>query len=199
MVRDGESMKLAAKWIIDHKKNKKFVVSSMMMVLVLSLLIVEFTVFDYLFLKIIRYIGLLAGLFFLSWIDGETHKIPNTILLILLLFRGILLVLECCIYQSAVMTLLISALAGAMTGGVIFGICYLISRGGIGAGDVKLFIVIGFFTGSKAVMAIAFLAVCVAAIYSIVQLIRKKTDMKQTIPFGPFVLVGTILTYALGI
>lgn len=192
-------MKQIEKWILDHKDNKRFIASLVIMAVVLSLLIGEFVMFEYVVVKIVRYVCLVAGLYFLAWIDGESHKIPNKVLLVLVGIRCVMLLVECCVYHYAAITFLISALGGAVTGGILFGICYLLSRGGIGAGDVKLFIVIGFFTNSRVVMVIAFLSVCVAAIYSIVQLVRKKTDMKKTIPFGPFVLVGTILTCVLGI
>ena len=80
----------------------------------------------------------------------------------------------------------------------MFMLCYLISRGGIGVGDVKLFAVIGCFVGSGTILTLTFLSVVVSAAYSIIMLVLKKTGLKEEIPFAPFVLVGTVLTMALG-
>ncbi|MBS6722580.1 MAG: prepilin peptidase [Clostridiales bacterium] len=186
-------------WIKEHKSKKKFIVSSLVFGFMAILLIGEFIWLNYSVLKIIRNIVLLAGLFVMAWIDGESHRIPNKLLLMLCVFRMVLLVIECFIYYSLSLTIMFSAFLGMIAGTVIFGSCYLISRGGMGAGDVKLFAVIGFFTNIKSVMLIAFFSVCAAAVYSIAQLVRKKIDFKAAIPFGPFAMIGAVLTFALGI
>lgn len=185
-------------WIENHKSKKNFIISSIIFAVILIMLIIEFIFLKYSFFKITRNVILLAALFAAAWIDSESHRIPNKLLLAMLCLRILLLVVECFTYFSFSITIILSSIFGAIAGSVIFGICYLVSRGGMGAGDVKLFAVIGFFTNIRSVMLIAFFSICAAAVYSVVQLIRKKIDFKTAIPFGPFVIIGTILTFALG-
>ena len=54
------------------------------------------------------------------------------------------------------------------------------------------------FVGSGTILTLTFLSVVVSAAYSIIMLVLKKTGLKEEIPFAPFVLVGTVLTMALG-
>lgn len=192
-------MKNFAGWFKEHLQTRKFILSLIASILVGSGLIIEFHCFGYSKLKILRYLILLTGMFFIAWIDGEIHTIPNKFLLRLTLARFIILIMECLMYTPAMAALLIAAVLGSFTGAILFGSCYLLSRGGIGAGDVKLFMVIGFFTGTNVVVATAFLSVCIAAVYSIVLWIAHRIGLKQTIPFGPFVYIGMIIAFAMGV
>ena len=81
----------------------------------------------------------------------------------------------------------------------MFLICYFITRGGVGMGDVKLFFVAGLYLGSGGIMAVIVTTVFSSAVYSIVQLVRKKAKLKDEIAFAPFVWIGRILAMALGI
>ena len=86
---------------------------------------------------------LAAALFFIAWIDHQSKRIPNRILKILLAVRTILLAAEWLTYPKLGLAVLLSALLGAAIGGGMFLIAHFISKGGVGMGDVKLFMVIG--------------------------------------------------------
>lgn len=162
------------------------------------LLTVEFFLFSYSIVKIVRYLVLLAAMFVIAWIDQISRRIPNRILLLLLAIRAIILLVEWIMIPAMGMSLLISALIGMLLGGGLFLLAHFISRGGVGMGDVKLFAVIGTYVGAGSIMGLVFLTALASALYSIVMLIRRKINLKEEIPFAPFVLVGTVLTMALG-
>lgn len=186
-------------WLSKQWKEKKFRALTIAVVMLMILLCFEFYFFEYSILKSIRYLFLLCGLFVIAWIDSKSKYIPNEILIALLLCRGFLLIFECVLYKEYWMTVLISAAAGFLIGGGMFFLCYLLTRGGIGAGDVKLFAVLGFYLGGGVIFTTVFLTVIYAALYNIVKLIMKKTDLKQEIPFAPFVFMGTVTAMLLGI
>lgn len=186
-------------WIKSHFSIRWFQITFILSVFIWIGLAVEFKLFGYSPLKITRYLLLLIVSFFIAWIDGEEHKIPNKILFWLAIGRCAILLAECITYMSMAMVLLISAFMGMISGLLLFGTCYVISRGGMGAGDVKLFMVIGLFLGVNGVSAVAFLSVCAAAVYSLILWIRRRIGMKYTIPFGPFVYIGLIASMFLGI
>ena len=69
-------------------------------------------------------------------------------------------------------------------------ICMLLSRGGVGAGDVKLIAAIGLYYGLAGVLSILMVTLIFAAIFSIVMLATKKAKMKSTLPMAPFIFIG---------
>lgn len=179
-------------------KDRKFRIYAGLGIIVGIVLCAEFLMFSYSILKCVRYLVLLAATFVIAWIDRHERRIPNRILLILLGIRAVLLVGEWTLVPSMGLSLLISSLMGMLIGGGLFLLVYFISRGGVGMGDVKLFAVIGTYMGTGSIMALVFMTALAAALYSIIMLILKKIKLKEEIPFAPFVLVGTILTMALG-
>lgn len=184
------------KSLLSDKLIRKYALIAL--ILLCGLLTEFITLFGYGALKIIRYLVLVAGLFVIAWIDRKEHLIYNKHLLILLLIRLALLVAEWILYPEFGMGMLISAFMGLLLGGGVFWLCYLVSRGGMGAGDVKLMAVVGFYIGNNIILPAMVVIVVTSAIYNGVKLLLKRTSMKEEIPFAPFVLIGTIITMALG-
>lgn len=148
--------------------------------------------------KIVKYLVLMYAVLIIAYIDGQTHLIPNVILAVLFGFRILVLMIEMFVYPTARMELLANAFGGMMLGFLLFFIAYLISRKGIGMGDVKLVAVVGFYTGTTVLYAIMILALVCCVLYSVVQLIRHKVTTKDMVAFGPFVAIGTVLALFLG-
>ena len=85
----------------------------------------------------------------------------------------------------------------ATGGGVGFGLLLLIallSRGGMGWGDVKLAGLIGLVTGFPLVFIALFLAIICGGLTAAVLLLSKLKSRKDAIPFGPFLALGTMAT-----
>lgn len=186
-------------WFQAQWGNGKFRILFVSALLVVIALGVEFVFLKYSILKSIRYLTLVLGLFFIAWIDGNSKRIPNKLLIILFIFRTVVLLIECIVYRSMWMSFIISFASGLLIAGGMFLLCYLLTRGAIGAGDVKLFAVIGYYLGSGAIFTVIFLTIVFAAGYSTVRLIMKKTNMKEEIPFAPFVYIGTLVSMTLGV
>ncbi len=185
-------------WIKTQMKARSFRILAAAGILTGIALGAEFLLFSYSILKIARYLMLLEGMFVIAWIDQHERRIPNRILLLLLGIRAVILAAEWILVPSMGLALLISSALGLLLGGGLFLIAHLISRGGVGMGDVKLFAVIGTYVGAGSIMPLVFLTALAAALYSLVMLALKKVSMKEEIPFAPFVLAGVILAMALG-
>ena len=91
-----------------------------------------------------------------------------------------------------------SAFGGLGLGLVIFLAAWFLSRKSIGMGDVKLAAVIGWYLGGSLIWFDPVVCLSLSAIFSIVQLLRKKLTMKDSIPLAPFFSVGTILILIIG-
>lgn len=87
---------------------------------------------------------------------------------------------------------------GAIVGSGFLLLIAIVSRGGMGGGDIKLFVVIGLVLGWQNTVLALFLSIMAGGIISIILLLFKLIDRKQMIPFGPFIFIGTMVTYFLG-
>ncbi len=93
---------------------------------------------------------------------------------------------------------IIQVLLGGGLGLVIMLLIAIISRGGIGWGDVKMAGLVGLLTGFPLVLVSLLLSIVGGGITALVLLIFKIKKRKQTIPFGPFLSLGTMVTLLWG-
>lgn len=114
--------------------------------------------------------------------------IPNKILLF---FAGLFLVER--IFLP--LTPWWDSLLGAAIGFTLLLLIAVISKGGMGGGDIKLYALIGFVTGTKVLLLSFFLATLLGALVGIIGIAIKIVERKKPIPFGPFIAVGTLLAY----
>jgi len=76
---------------------------------------------------------------------------------------------------------------------VIFGIVYLVKKEQFGLGDLKALCVCAFLVGIPSIFYIIFRGLLIAAIYSVVQLLRHKAGLKTEFPLIPFLLLGVLI------
>lgn len=179
------------------RKNKKTIGCA---IVFMAIGMFAFMTYGYAITKTVRYLILIAALVLLAKIDQEQQIVPNKIIIILMAVRGLILLLEVCIYRSMgmVQEQWTVPILGMCIGGGIFLAANAVTRGGIGMGDVKLFMVIGFYVGSSAIFPAMILSLLFMAVYGIIMMSRKKLTMKNRVPFVPFIAAGTIFTLLLG-
>lgn len=90
------------------------------------------------------------------------------------------------------------SLVGAASGFMLLLMIAVISRGGMGGGDIKLFALIGFVLGLKEVLLSFFFATLFGAVFGGLGLLLRVLKRKQAIPFGPFIAAGTLVAYFYG-
>ena len=92
---------------------------------------------------------------------------------------------------------ILSLLGGLLGYGIIWSITFLYKqikkKEGMGLGDAKLLSVFGFWFGLKAVPFIIFLSSAIALIIVIPDLMKKSKTMSSQIPFGPYLIIGTLI------
>ena len=81
------------------------------------------------------------------------------------------------------------ALGIALGGGVFFAII-VASRGGMGAGDMKLGAMLGAFLGWKIALFALMVAVLVGGVWAVALMALGVRGRKDAIPFGPFLALG---------
>ncbi|WP_026038957.1 prepilin peptidase [Sporolactobacillus vineae] len=90
------------------------------------------------------------------------------------------------------------SLLGAASGFLLLAAIALISRGGMGGGDVKLFALIGLFTGTKIVLLGFMLSAFFGAFFGIIAMMLGLVKRRQPIPFAPFIMLGVLTAYFFG-
>lgn len=86
---------------------------------------------------------------------------------------------------------------GLAIGALIFLLIVVLSRGGMGWGDVSMAGFIGAITGYLLPLAVL-LAVIIGGLLAVVLLVFKLKKRKEGIPFGPFLAIGGLITILWG-
>ncbi len=90
------------------------------------------------------------------------------------------------------------SLLGAAAGFFLLLFIAVISKGGMGGGDIKLFAVIGLALGTKLVLLTFFFATLFGAVFGIVGMLIGKVEKGKPIPFGPYIALGSLTAYFFG-
>lgn len=130
----------------------------------------------------IFFITILAVLFLT---DIKEMFIPDRIILPAILI-GI-------IGQAGLAGLIWSLLTGLLIGAFFYSLIIITRGKGMGGGDVKLGAFIGLMLGFPQAIAAIILSFLTGAIFSIALLITGKKHFGQTIPFGPFLVLGSLI------
>ncbi|GLC87258.1 prepilin peptidase [Lysinibacillus piscis] len=140
---------------------------------------------------------LVVALFFISLLviitvsDIVYMLIPNKILLFFLPFLAIgRIVSPLAIWWDS--------LLGAAVGFSLLLLIAMVSKGGMGGGDIKLFFVIGLVLGTFQTLLTLFLAAGIGMVVGVILLKRRKEGRKTPIPFGPSIAAAAIITYFFG-
>ena len=70
----------------------------------------------------------------------------------------------------------------------------LLVKNGIGMGDIKLLLVLAVLGGFDRMFSMLFCAMLVSFFWGLFELIVRKKGKNATIPFGPPIAIGTVLS-----
>lgn len=87
------------------------------------------------------------------------------------------------------------SLAGASIAFVLLLVIAVISNGGMGGGDIKLYAVLGFVLGVEHVLTSFIFATFIGAIVGLIGMAIGVVERKKPIPFAPFIVIGTLIIY----
>ncbi|SHN08503.1 prepilin peptidase [Gracilibacillus kekensis] len=91
-----------------------------------------------------------------------------------------------------------SPLAGAVGIFILMVIIIFVSNGGMGAGDMKYYTLLGLAFGYVDILLIFFLSTLYGTVISIMLIITGKAGRKSEIPFGPYISIATITVLFFG-
>ncbi len=151
-------------------------------------------------------------LLILSFIDLDLRRLPNA-LLGLMSVVGLVGILFSQLTRLQALPLLATgqgllgepAVSAALGAAAAAGVMLLIALGyeryrhtqGLGMGDIKLLAVMGLYLGLFALMAL-FLGTLLGAAWGLLAARARRTSLRQAMPFGPFLALGSFATVLFG-
>ena len=174
------------------KKYKEKLVYLGIPILALLLFIVKhseinnFVLFQIILLIIFGYIA--------SMTDIRSKRVPNK-LVATMLGAWILAVVPQLFFQTEkTLAIMFSGIIGFIMAGLLFLVVYLVSRKGLGGGDVKLMAAAGLYLGLNGVLPAMLYGSILASIFAVIMILAKKIGRKDAIPLVPFLYVGMLFT-----
>lgn len=92
----------------------------------------------------------------------------------------------------------VNSAIGFVAGGGLFFLIAVLSRGGMGGGDVKFMAMTGAWMGWKAVLLTTLIGSLAGSLIGIFLMVAKGKGRKTKIPFGPFLAMGALVTLFAG-
>lgn len=140
------------------------------------------------------YCVLMAALVVLSWIDLHTKRLPREITYTTMAI-GVPLLCIAALVEDQPRRMWTMLLGAAIALAMMF-LIWLVSRGGMGDGDVRLSPLLGAYLGwlNPALALIGlFFGFLAGAVVGVVLLILGRAGRKTSVPFGPFLALGTVV------
>ena len=91
-----------------------------------------------------------------------------------------------------------SSLIGAAAGFGLFYMIAILSRGGMGGGDIKMMAMTGSILGWKGVLLATFAGSFIGSVYGLFLMVFRGQGRKAKVPFGPFLAMGCLLALFVG-
>lgn len=139
-------------------------------------------------------------LLLIAVIDLEHRLVPNVLILLGLLLAASLSLLATRHGSPwlAGVPGLSSAVAGAALGGGLFLLLALARRDALGAGDVKLAVLIGMLTGFPRVVQALVMGILLGGLAAALLLLFRWRGRKDYIPYAPYLVCGAVATLLYG-
>ncbi len=141
---------------------------------------------------IIYSLWILSSFIVIFFTDLKYGIIPDKIV-----FPAILVTIAHLVFANN--SVLVNHLLASLGAFLLFFALFAITRGkGMGFGDVKLVFLLGLFLGFPLIFINLYLSFLTGAIISLILVMSGKLKFKNTVPFGPFLIVCAIISYFLG-
>lgn len=130
-----------------------------------------------------------------SVVDATTHRLSRRVTTSTIMFGAPLLSIAAVVTDNP--GRLVVSLACAVLLFIVFLLLWVLSRGGIGGGDVRLAIVMGMYLGwlgASFVFVAVIVASVVAGLVALLLLIGRRATRTTRLAFGPYLALGTMVS-----
>ncbi len=179
----------------EYLKNTK---PKYLLMVIVAVAYVALIYFTGLTIDTVKFMVLIPMLMIAFLVDYKLQIIPNRLTLTIFEFGLIFTFAETLLNTNLGINIFINNILGMLVGGGIFLLITLIGgalagKEAMGFGDVKLMGALGLFFGWVNMIIISVMAFLFAAVVSIIILISRRKKINEYIPFGPFIVVASII------
>ncbi|WP_027363474.1 prepilin peptidase [Desulfotruncus alcoholivorax] len=132
-------------------------------------------------------LGVFVSILIIAAVIDIHHRIIPDGLVVVGLLAGIPLT----VFQST--DKLVNGVIGFFTAGIIMLVIAVVSKGGMGGGDIKLSALMGLYLGWQGVFLALFISFFFGGMTGIYLLLSGRKGRKDPVPFGPFLALGAVL------
>lgn len=148
-------------------------------------------------LELVLWLYVIGSFIVLAVYDLRWYLLPDKVLLPLIVPAVAMLIGQALIAHSV--TAIIYPIVAAILFGGAFYLLAAVSKGRwMGGGDIKLAFVMGLLLGLQRTALAMFIAFDSAAIIGVILIIIHRKKRSDLIPFGPFLIAGTLAAYYWG-
>jgi len=131
--------------------------------------------------------------------DLKHYIIPDKIIYPAILTSGIWYLMTGIFFSSYANHQIFNVIYSCLGASLFFFLIWFFSKGKwLGFGDVKLVFFMGLFLGFPNIFVSLFLASLIGAIIGLGLIVLKKKKIDSEIPFGPFLVFGTVVSFFFG-
>ena len=130
--------------------------------------------------------------------DLKSFTVPNRLLGVFAAARLALIPLEYFFQAEAFWAVMRDCFIGAAACFIILLFISFVSRGGIGMGDVKLMALTALTAGAYGAFNTLLFGLLACALFAVAALLFGKKNMKDKVPFVPFLYIGFVISIVLG-
>ena len=179
----------------EYLKNTK---PKYLLMVIVAIAYIALLYFTGLTIDTVKFIVLIPMLMIAFLVDYKLQIIPNRLTLTIFELGLIFTFAETLLNTNLGINIFINNILGMLVGGGIFLLITLIGgalagKEAMGFGDVKLMGALGLFFGWVNMIIISVMAFLFAAVVSIIILISRRKKINEYIPFGPFIVVASII------
>lgn len=126
--------------------------------------------------------------------DYREERIPNIFPLAMAVSGLVCLTVGYVISQNGARSYIASSLIATVLVASCMSVAALLTKNGIGIGDIKLLSALALLGGMYAVGGTLFFGMLICFLAAIILLISRKKTIKESLPFGPFVFIGYVMS-----
>lgn len=126
--------------------------------------------------------------------DYREERIPNIFPLVMAFSGLVCLAAGYATSQNGAMYYIASSLIATVLVASCMSVAALLTKNGIGIGDIKLLSALALLGGIYTVGGTLFFGMLICFLTAIVLLLSKKKTIKESMPFGPFIFIGYMIS-----
>jgi Flp pilus assembly protein protease CpaA len=125
--------------------------------------------------------------------DFREKRIPNIFPVSMAFGAVVLLALGFCLKQNGAISHITTSVVASIGCAIVLVLAAILTKQGIGAGDIKLISALALLTGVYSIIGVLFFGAISCSLFAIVSYIIKRKETSKSVPFGPFLFLGYII------